>query len=99
MLKIIKTKRRTSLHTSTLSNLLEINVEGPPLSSFNSDLAVDLWWKECRTIRRVNQNPRKEYRARASTNPMDEETQESSTDESTMNGSLLTDHCVYLLAI
>ena len=61
LLKIIKTKRRTSLQTSTLSDLLEINHDGPPLSSFSSGTAVELWWKECCTTRRVNQNPRKEY--------------------------------------
>ena len=64
MLKTIKTKRRTSLHTSTLGDLLEINLEGPPLSGFSPDIAVDLWWKECCTTRRVNQNPRKEHRPR-----------------------------------
>ena len=60
MFSLLK-KYRTSFHTSTLSNLLEINLEGPPLSSFSSGTAVELWWKECCTIRRVNQNPRKEY--------------------------------------
>ena len=30
-LKVIKTKRRSSLSNSTLDDLLEINVEGPPL--------------------------------------------------------------------
>ena len=79
MLKIVKTKRRTSIHTSTLSDLLEINVEGPPLSSFNSDAAVDLWWRECSTTRRVNQNPRKAYQPRASNQTEEESDEEQST--------------------
>ena len=79
MLKIVKTKRRTSLHTSTLSDLLEINIEGPPLSSFNSDAAVDLWWRECSTTCRVNQNPRKAYQPRASNQTEEESDEEQST--------------------
>ncbi len=63
-LKIIKTKFRTKLSTSTLHDLLELNIEGPPLSSFNPDAAVELWWKDCTTTRRVNQQPRKQYRPR-----------------------------------
>ena len=65
MMKIIKTDRRTALHTSTLSDLLEIQVEGPPLAAFSPDRAVKLWWDDCKTTRRVNQAPRKEYRPRA----------------------------------
>ena len=42
LLIIIMTKGRTSLHTSTLSDLLEINLEGPLLSSFSSGTAVEL---------------------------------------------------------
>ena len=51
-LKVIKTKIRTSLHTTTLHDLLEIKVEGPPLSDFNADTAVTKWWGES-TSRRV----------------------------------------------
>ena len=65
MMKVIKTDRRTSLHTSTLSDLLEIQVEGPPLATFSPDRAVKLWWDDCKTTRRVNQAPRKEYKSRA----------------------------------
>ncbi len=59
-LKIIKTDRRTTLYSTTLSDLLEIQVEGP-LASFCADQAVSLWWKDCKTTRRVNQQPRKMY--------------------------------------
>lgn len=65
-LKIIKTDRRTTLRSSTLSDLLEIQVEGPPLASFCADQAVSLWWKDCKTTQRVNQQPRKKYTPRDS---------------------------------
>ena len=64
MMKIIKTDRRTTLQTSTLSDLLEIQVEGPPIATFSPDRAVTLWWND--STRRVNQVPRKEYKPRAS---------------------------------
>ena len=60
----IKTKRRTNLSTTTLHNLLEIFIEGPPLSKFSPDSAVNLWWKKCNTSQRVHQKPRKPYRPR-----------------------------------
>ena len=59
-LKLIKTDRRTRLNQSTISDLLEINAEGPAdLLHFSSDLAVELWWSDCSTIRREKQQPRK----------------------------------------
>ncbi len=57
-LKIIKTNRRTNLKSSTLSDLLDIKAEGPPLASFSADKAA------CKTTRRVSQMPRNEYRPR-----------------------------------
>ena len=63
-MKIVKTNRRTSLKSTTLSDLLEIKAEGPPLASFSADRAVSLWWDACKTTRRVSQKPRKEYRPR-----------------------------------
>jgi len=42
-LKEIKTDRCTSLQITTLDDLMEINVEGPPLPSFSAENAVDLW--------------------------------------------------------
>ena len=36
-LKVLKPDRRTWLHTGTLSDLLDIRVEGPPLASFSAD--------------------------------------------------------------
>ena len=65
VVKNIKTKCRSSLHTSTPCDLLEVNIEGPSLGEFSADAAVDLWWTECCTTRRVNQKPRKEYTPQA----------------------------------
>lgn len=64
LLKIIKNKHRANLHTSTLCDLLETSVEGPPFSFFDANATVDYWWKDSCTTRRVNQNPRKEYQQR-----------------------------------
>jgi hypothetical protein len=62
-LKTVKTKNRTSLSTSTLDDLLEIYVKGPPLKDFDPESAVELWWRDC--TRRPNQEQRKTYRPRA----------------------------------
>ena len=61
-LKMIKNERRTNLSCSTLNDLLEVKTEGPTLSNFSADAAVNLCWSDCSTGRRVNQKPRKEYR-------------------------------------
>ena len=45
--KVIKTDRRTRLHIPTLCDLLDISVEGPELSEFSSDRAIEMWWKDC----------------------------------------------------
>lgn len=63
-MKVIKTDRRNCLHTATLDNLLEINLEGPPAENFSAEHAVKLWWEDC--TRRPNQAPRKEYKKRSS---------------------------------
>ena len=61
IMKIIKTERTTNLSCFTLNDLLEVSTEGPNLSNFSSDCAVDLWWRDCSSGRRVNQKPRKTY--------------------------------------
>ena len=63
-LKLVKTDRRTRLHQDKLSDLLEIQLEGPSLGSFSPKQAVEAWWKDCKTVRRPNQGPRKEYTPR-----------------------------------
>ena len=53
-------------------------MEGPLLSFFNANAAIQLWWTDCFTSRRVNQNPKKEYRPRAtssSDSPQEQSTQ------------------------
>ena len=72
-MKLIKTDRRTNLRADTMNDLLEIYVEGPPFSAYSADRAVELWWTDCSTTRRVNQTlPRKEYRPRANSTSEDD---------------------------
>jgi len=81
-MKTIKTERRTSLSEETLNDLVEIFVEGPPLSLFSADHAVELWWSDCNTTRRVNQTlPRKEYCPRTSSSASQDETTEEQDDQ------------------
>lgn len=63
-LKVVKTIRRTNLQGDTLNDLLDIYIEGPTLSLFCPDRAIELWWSDCSTTRRVNQQPRKGFRPR-----------------------------------
>ncbi|KAL5506170.1 hypothetical protein EMCRGX_G007757 [Ephydatia muelleri] len=57
-LKAVKTDRRTALNNDTLNDLLEVYIVGPPLSSFNADAAIKLWWQDCSSGRRPNQQSR-----------------------------------------
>ena len=66
-MKSLKTDRRTNMNSDILNDIMEIYVEGPPLSSFSPDNAIQLWWNDCATSRRVNQQPRKEYCKRTAT--------------------------------
>ena len=79
IMNIIKTDRHTSLNDSTLDDLMEINVEGPPPEDFSSEHAVSLWWKDC--TRRPNQARRKEYRQRATGSEDDTGSRESGSME------------------
>ena len=56
-LKVLKTNRRTNMQRDTLYDLLEIYVEGPTLSSFCRNHAIELWWSDCSMTRRPNQLP------------------------------------------
>lgn len=98
VLKVTKTDRRTNLQTETLSDLLEISMEGPNLSDFSADRAVELWWDDCKTTRRVNQAPRKEYQPRKSTasTATSSEPQAENLDES-MSGPEATESEVFAL--
>lgn len=63
-LKVVKTIHRINLQGDTLNDLLDIYIEGPTLSLFCPDRAIKLWWSDCSTTRRVNQQLRKEYQLR-----------------------------------
>ena len=73
LLRVVKTKCRTNLQTSILHDLVEISIEGPPLSDFNADAAIKLWWSNCFGGCRVKQKERKEYTPRACSSAITEE--------------------------
>ena len=52
--KLIKTNNRTSLHENTLDQLIQINVEGPPLVDWDPKVSVSLWLQDKR--RRLNRS-------------------------------------------
>ena len=56
-LKIIKNERRTNLSFCTPNDLLEVNTEGTSLSKLSVGSAVELWWSDSSSGRRVNQKP------------------------------------------
>ena len=89
-LKVVKTDRRTSLLTSTLDDLMEINVEGPNPQDISADDAVQLWWAD--RVRRPSQGARKVRSTATETLPGDSdsapEVQEFTLDDW---GRLFTD--------
>ena len=50
-LKVVKTIRRTNLQGDTLNDHLDIYIEGPTLSLFCPNRAIELWWSDCSTTR------------------------------------------------
>jgi hypothetical protein len=42
-MKLIKTSRRSSLHTATLNSLLTVKLTSPQIQEFNAEEAVDYW--------------------------------------------------------
>ena len=90
-LKLVKTDRRTNLHASTLNDLLDISIEGTTLANFSPDEAIDLWWKGCSTGRRVNQQPRKAYRPRHTSDTSESQSSSSTTDEEPDESLTLSD--------
>ena len=44
-LKVVKNEKRTNLNCFTLNDLLEVKTEGPSVSNFSADAAMELWWK------------------------------------------------------
>ena len=71
------------MQSDTLNDLLEIYVEGPTLRSFCPDHAIELWWSDCNTTRRPNQQPRKAYGPRNQESP--EPTQEQEEGDITLD--------------
>ena len=69
-------------NTSTLSDLLDITVEGPELGEFSAEQAIDLWWNDT-TSRRPKQSTRKQYKVqKCSTSKGADNTSESDDDDS-----------------
>lgn len=66
---------------STLDDLIEIYVEGPPLTSFSADHAIDLWLDDSSTTRRPHQTTRKAYRPREKTPSTSSESLEVDEDQ------------------
>ena len=77
-MNVMKTNKRSLLSKESLSDLLLLSIDSPPLKDFCPDPAIDLWWKE--KLRRPNQHIRKEYRKYSSTSPASDEVS-SSEDE------------------
>ena len=46
------------------------------LSKFSADKAVELWWQDCSTTHRVNQQPRRQYKPRTSSQPDNDSSEE-----------------------
>ena len=83
LLETIKPKCRANLQTCSLNDLLEIYIHGPPLTSFNANATVELWWKECSMTRRVSQKPCKECCSRAQDDPANEGSEQEDDVNST----------------
>ncbi len=62
MLKTIKCDKRSCLGNEALDDLLMLNTDAIPLSQFNPDRSIDLWWKH--TTRRPDQSQWKDYAPR-----------------------------------
>jgi len=59
-MNVIKGKKRSSLTNDTLDDLLSISSANLPLSEFDPNEAINLWWNE--KIRRPNHSARKPYK-------------------------------------
>ena len=68
-LKTIKCDKRSCLGNEALDDLLMLNTDAIPLSQFNPDRSIDLWWKH--TTRRPTQSQRKDYAPRRRTSSAD----------------------------
>ena len=66
-LATIKTDKRSRLNNESLDDLLLLNSTRIPITSFDPDPSIDLWWSA--KARRPSQRERKEYRPRSSDLP------------------------------
>ena len=57
MSNVIETEKHTLLSGESIDDLLLLNSSKIPLTIFNADQAINLWWTD--KTRRPNQNPRK----------------------------------------
>jgi len=77
VLGTVKVDKRSRLTNESLDDLLLLKSDKVPLTSFNADPSIDLWWSA--KARRPSQKERKEYRPRRSdcpsTSPADKKTQ------------------------
>ena len=60
-MKLIKTDRRTRLHRDTLSDIMEVKVEGPSLNAFSPKQAIETWWRDSKTSQKNNEDARKQF--------------------------------------
>ena len=51
------------LDPPTLSDHIEIKMEGPTVDKFSAEHSVSLWWEDSKTGRRMKQRPRKQPHA------------------------------------
>ena len=70
---LIKSRKRSSLRTDTLSNLLVINADKTSLKEFSPDSAINLWWNA--KTRKPTHGPR------ASCAPQDQSSVDCDSDE------------------
>ena len=77
-LKLIKTDRRTSLSQKTLSDLLEVSVEGTELENFDSSAAVQLWWSDCSRTRHESHPPKRKIECSSSSSETIHQQQDTS---------------------
>ena len=60
-MKLIKTDHRTRLHRDTLSDIMEVKVEGPSLNAFSPKQAIETWWRDSKTSQKTNEGARKQF--------------------------------------
>ncbi len=80
-IKLIKNNRRTCLRENTLDQLIWINVEGLPLSEWDSSYALNLWLKD--KTRRLN---RRDTPKPSTLQPDSSDEDENNADAFTLDG-------------